>query len=118
LIFSVCVHGSPPDSESHHSALRFTKAALAKGHSIYRIFFYQDAVRLADGRQLSEQSSDWARLASQHNLELSVCVGAATRRGLINETETQSIQPGFEVVGLGQLIDAVLHSDRIVTFAA
>ena len=56
-----------------------------------------------------------------HGLELVVCISAAARRELIDEarpTDTTLINPTFEVVGLGQLVDAAINSDRIITFAA
>ena len=70
-------------------------------------------------QQIAMQTA-WTDLKHQNGLELVICIGAATRRGLIDEnnpTDTKNIHPTFEVVGLGQLIDAIVKSDRFITFA-
>jgi tRNA 2-thiouridine synthesizing protein D len=128
LSISVAVHGNP-DSASLKSAIGFISAALAAGHSIYRVFFYHDGARIADEvANLSILDSDsqraLAELKKREDVELAICVGAATRRGLLSQPEsgtagnTSELDPVFEVVGLGQLIDAIVQSDRFVTFAA
>ena len=52
-----------------------------------------------------------------------VCIAAAQRRGLLDENEAKrqgkdadNIAPGFRISGLGQLIEAGIQSDRLVTF--
>ena len=47
-----------------------------------------------------------------NNVDLVVCVAAALRRGIKDEV----LAPGFRISGLGQLIDAGIKSDRLVTF--
>ncbi|MCK5275745.1 MAG: DsrE family protein, partial [Alphaproteobacteria bacterium] len=51
-------------------------------------------------------------LAEEHNLDLVVCVAAALRRGIKDDI----LAPGFRISGLGQLIEAGIVSDRLVTF--
>ncbi len=110
------------------TALRFAKALISKQHQIYRIFFYQDGVTI--GNQLSSPPSDelaitanWSYFASEHNIELQLCVASALRRGVIGETEAErfekshyNLADNFHIVGLGQWADAVANSDRITTF--
>ena len=55
----------------------------------------------------------WAKLAGEHGFELAVCVAAAERRGIV---EDESLAEGFAVVGLGQMVEAMEASDRVVTF--
>ncbi len=125
---SVLVNEGPYTHQSSDSALQFTKAALAKGHEIFRVFFYHDGVnnatRLAvppqDDRNITQQ---WSELAEKHNLDLVVCIAAAQRRGLLDENEAKrqgkdanNIAPGFRISGLGQLIEAGIQSDRLVVF--
>ena len=50
-------------------------------------------------------------------------MAAAQRRGLLDADEAQrhgkdadNIAPGFRISGLGQLIEAAIQSDRLVTF--
>lgn len=125
---AVMVNEGPYQHESADSALQFTKAALDKGHEIFRVFFYHDGVnngtRLGvppqDDRNITQQ---WTELADKHNLDLVVCVAAAQRRGILDEDEMKrhgkdanNIAPGFRISGLGQLIEAGIQADRLVVF--
>ena len=128
--FAISVHGAPYASESALSAHRFAAAALAAGHNITRVFFYHDGVRTADGLAVSPQGEDsvhrlWVSLHEQHGVELAVCIAAALKRGIVSEDEraryemaAASVHPAFEIVGLGQLIDALMQADRAITFGA
>ena len=98
--------------------------ALHEKNEPFRVFFYQDAVQLAnanlwvpdDQRSLQQE---WQNL----NIHLPVCVSAALARG-ISDTENAkrhhlqiaNLATGFELVGLGELADAVEKSDRLVQF--
>jgi len=125
---SILVNEGPYQHQSADSAIQFTKAALAKGHEIFRVFFYHDGVnngtRFAvppqDDRNITEQ---WTALANEHNLDLVICIAAAQRRGILDENEAKrqgkdgnNIAPGFRISGLGQLIEAGIQSDRLVIF--
>jgi tRNA 2-thiouridine synthesizing protein D len=125
---SVLVNEGPYQHQSADSAIQFTKAALAKGHEIFRVFFYHDGVnngtRFAvppqDDRNITEQ---WTALAKEHDLDLVLCIAAAQRRGILDENEAKrqgkdgnNIAPGFRISGLGQLIEAGIQSDRLVIF--
>ena len=99
------------------SAFHFTKAALEKGHEIVRVFFYHDGVYNAN--KLSEPQSDdrnlidlWSELAQEHNIDMVVCVAAALRRGIKDEL----LAAGFQISGLGQLVEAGIEGDRLITF--
>ena len=125
--FAIAVHGTPLHSQAAESACHFPRAALAAGHYIQRVFFYHDGVRLAFTEESSPDEQQriavlWSELKSVHQVELAVCVGAATRRNLLPEagpsdTGNSSLYPDFEIVGLGQLIDAIVQADRFITFA-
>ena len=65
----------------------------------------------------------WSELASQHNLDLVVCVAAAQRRGILDQDEARrhgkdgdNLAPGFRISGLGQLIEAGIEADRFLVF--
>ncbi|MEE4301719.1 MAG: DsrE family protein, partial [Pseudomonadales bacterium] len=52
------------------------------------------------------------------------CVASALRRGLLDDAEAErydrgrgNLRPEFTLSGLGQLVDATLKADRLVTFA-
>ena len=125
---AVAVHGIP--DRAGRSALSFVRAALLAGHSIPRVFFYHEAARTGHVFNVVPQDEEdllpgWVSLKHEYDLELTVCIAAALRRGVLNESEAHryergaaSLHPAFEVVGLGQLIDAIATSDRFVTFAA
>lgn len=126
--FAIVVHGAPYSSESAHSALHFAEAALRGGHEIYRVFFYHDGVYngsdlLAPPQDEWDLRSRWADLGRQ--TELVVCIASSLRRGMLDATEADryekpahNVAPAFIVSGLGQLIDAGLNADRLVTFGA
>lgn len=125
---SVQVNEGPYQHQSSDSALQFVKAAIEKGHEIFRVFFYHDGVN--NGTRYTTPPQDdrnivaaWSELAEQHNLDLVVCVAAAQRRGIADEGEQQrngldgnNIAPGFRISGLGQLIEAGVESERLVVF--
>ena len=67
--------------------------------------------------------SEWRTLAEEHDLDLVVCIASALRRGVIDRTEADrydkhasNMGDAFTISGLGQLIDAALNADRLVTF--
>lgn len=122
------VNEGPYTHQAADSALHFTEAALRAGHEIVRVFFYHDGVntgtRLSvppqDDRNVSER---WSRLGQEHGLDLVLCVAAAQRRGMLDEDEarraskdTDNIADGFQISGLGQLIDAGIQADRLIVF--
>lgn len=127
--FIILVTGSPTASQAHLSAIRFANASLESGHKIASIFFYQDAVQVAnrftlkpqDEAQLQEQ---WIKLSQENEIELQVCVAAGNRRGIINgeeasqhQLDSSSIHSSFQVLGLGQLASALGQSDlKLVQF--
>ncbi len=126
--FTVQVNEGPYQHQASDSAYLFAKAALEKGHEIYRIFFYHDGVN--NGTRLTKPPQDdrnivnrWSELAEQHNLDLVICVAAAQRRGIADADEAKrngkdadNIAPGLRISGLGQLIEGGIQSDRLVVF--
>ena len=95
--------------------MKFAGAAIDAGHRVGRIFFYDEAVVVAN-RFVPDDSGTrdgLARLAARSGFELAVCVTAATRRGVRAD---ESLAEGFLLVGLGQLIEAIEDSDRLVSF--
>ena len=126
--YGILVNEGPYTHQAADSAYHFAAAALAAGHEIVRVFFYHDGVnngtRLSvppqDDRNISER---WSRLAEEHDVELILCVAAAQRRGMLDEAEakragkdTDNIAPGFQISGLGQLIDVGIQADRLIVF--
>ena len=115
--FGIVVNEGPYQHQSSDSAYLFAKAAIAKGHEVWRVFFYHDGVQNAS--KLTEPPQDdrnivnrWAKLAEEHKVDLVVCVAAAMRRGIREE----NLATGFRISGLGQLVEAGTQCDRLVTF--
>lgn len=126
--FGILVNEGPYQHQASDTAYQFTKAALEKGHEVYRVFFYHDGVN--NGTRLTTPPQDdrnitvrWAELAEKYNLDLVICIAAAQRRGIVDKEEKErqgkdadNIAPGFRISGLGQLIEAGIQSDRLMVF--
>ncbi|MCP5080449.1 MAG: sulfurtransferase complex subunit TusD [Alphaproteobacteria bacterium] len=126
--FGILVTEGPYQHQASDTAYQFTKAALEKGHEIFRVFFYNDGVN--NGTRLMVPPQDdrnlqknWTELAEEHQLDLVVCVAAAQRRGVLDASEAKragkdadNIAPGFRISGLGQLVEAGIIADRLMVF--
>ncbi len=115
--FGLLINEGPFTHQASDSAYQFAKAAIEKGHSVPRVFFYFDGVNNAN--KLSEPQSDdrnlvklWGELATEHGIDLVVCVAAALRRGIKDEI----LAEGFRISGLGQLVELGMAMDRTLTF--
>src|SRR5210317_1301594 len=112
---AILVNEGPFTHQASDSAYRFVEAAIAKGHEVARVFFYNDGV--FNSNKLSEPQSDdrnlvqlWSKLGQEHGIDLVVCIAAALRRGIKDEV----LQEGFRISGLGQLVEAGIENDRLV----
>lgn len=138
--FSLIIYSSPTDQGTYQTPLRFAQTLLEQGHELYRVFFYGDGVlTCADGTLESHSAqrnfstgTQWAAMAHKHDLDLVVCVTAALERGVVIEDqqnhstsgkqqppskpEIRGILDGFQLSGLGQLVDTIANSDRTITF--
>ncbi|HSX49842.1 MAG TPA: sulfurtransferase complex subunit TusD [Cellvibrio sp.] len=128
MIFSLAVYSAPYSSQASYSAYQFATAALGQGHSLHRVFFYQDGVHNATNLAAPPQDEfnlqqAWERLAQHHNLDLVVCIAAALRRGILDDNEAKryekpshNLAKDFTISGLGQLVEAAVISDRLISF--
>ena len=126
--YTLLINEGPYQHQSADTALQFARAALEKGHEIFRVFFYHDGVN--NGTRLTVPPSDdrqlqkaWTELAQQHGLDVVICIAAAQRRGIMDEGEAKrqgldahNIAPGFRISGLGQLVEGGIQSDRLIVF--
>lgn len=126
--FAVMVSEGPYTHQASDTAYQFTRAALELGHEIVRVFFYHDGVH--NGTRMTTPPQDdrhivnrWTKLATDHDLDMVVCVAAAQRRGIVDADEAKrngkdadNIAPGFRISGLGQLIEAGIKADRLMLF--
>lgn len=130
MIFSLLVYAAPHSHQAAESAYRFAVAALEQGHRLHRVFFYGDGIHNASALAAPPQDENdlparWQQLGETHQLDLVVCIAAAVRRGVLDANEAgryekpgHNLREGFELSGLGQLAEAAIVSDRLITFGA
>lgn len=121
--FTLLINAAPFTSQGSNTAYQFAKAVLSKGHKLLRIFFYEEGVYNGNSFIKTPQDevsivSVWQQLAEEHGTELVICVAAAQRRGVLDDSESQSsnLANEFKISGLGQLIEAAMTADRFVVF--
>ena len=123
--FAIALY-SAAHAPSSRRALLFAQAALAGGHEIVRLFFYQDGVYSASNNIVAPQDEQdsarqWREFVSQHQLDGVVCIAAALRRGVLNAEEAAryqrsavNLEAPWALSGLGQLHDAIQDADRLI----
>lgn len=125
--FTILVTHAPFDQQKAQTAHDFVRACNQAGHTVAGVFFYQAGVLNGNAFQAGHSDEvnmyrQWCDLAEQ-GIPLQVCVTAANRRGIINETDAEELdekhfnlrQP-FDEVGLGELMALMHESDRTVQF--
>jgi len=98
--------------------------ALQHKQEAFRVFFYQDGVSVANALQwVPDDQRPLTRSWQDLNIRLPVCVSAALARGITDQENAQrhniqqhNLADGFELVGLGELADAVQSSQRLIQF--
>ena len=127
--FSIAVFGAPYSSQAALSALHFATAVIRSKHELYRVFFYHDGVYTGNSLNSPPQDEidlhrEWQIFARHNQVELVVCIASALRRGILDSAEAEryekqgsNLGPEFVIAGLGQLIEAGLASDRLITFS-
>ncbi|MCF5691734.1 sulfurtransferase complex subunit TusD [Pseudomonas sp. PA-1-2A] len=125
--FAIALY-SAAHAPSSRRALLFAQAALAGGHEIVRLFFYQNGVYSASNNIVAPQDEQdiarqWREFVSQHQLDGVVCIAAALRRGVLNAEEAAryqrsaiNLEAPWALSGLGQLHDAIQDADRLICF--
>jgi len=108
-------------TQASFCAYQFCLSLLNSAHKVQSIFFYADGTYNAN--TFTNPANDefnivnaWQTLAKRHQLKLSVCIAAAQRRGIVSEELNHNIATGFELVGLGELSENILQSDRVIQF--
>jgi len=128
MIFSLLVQESATGRQSGHTAYCFARELVARGHTLYRVFFYGNGVY--NGTRLNCPAGGeanlpalWQALAAEHGVDLVSCVGSALRRGIVDAQQASrhgldgaSLRDGFDLSGLGQLVEACIRSDRVLDF--
>ncbi|PKU22245.1 sulfurtransferase complex subunit TusD [Telmatospirillum siberiense] len=117
--FAILVTAGPFNRQAAGSALAFARAVLDSEHELVRVFFYSDGVHSANRLAAPANDEhnlvrDWSRLATERGVDLVVCIAAGLRRGV----REANLAPGFRISGLGQLVEAGILADRLITFGA
>ena len=125
--FGILVNEGPYTHQASDSAYLFTKAAIEDGHEIFRVFFYHDGVN--NGTRLATPPQDdrhipnrWTELAKENGIDLVESVAAAQPRGMVdpdemkrNKKDANNLAENFRISGLGQLIEAGIQADRLLS---
>ena len=125
---SVLITSSPESLTACLDAVAFCRAAIDEGQSIDQIFFYQAGVYHANG--LMDASANefdltkaWQSLATEHAIPLLVCVGAASKRGIVDADQAEqagltqhNLFEPFKQVGLGEFFTLLHNSSKLVQF--
>lgn len=111
------VSSSPQSRLVARTAVEFARTAVATGHCLDCVFFYQDGATTALSNDLAggddfDPRRHWQRLAADHEVDLVVCSGSAERRGV----GQHNLAPGFRISGLGRWLEALGKADRVMTF--
>lgn len=117
MIFTLLINASPYETQGAQTAYLFSRAALAEGHVISKIFFY--IAGTLNGNKLIDPPQDeinlvtsWQTLQKKYGVELVICIAAAARRGI----DESNLSEGFSLGGLLELFTAIDNSDRFITF--
>ena len=128
MIYSLLVMSSPASGHCAATAAQFALAAIKRGHSIHRVFFLDKGTACGSAMAVYPQDEadplqPWIELATEHGVELILCVSSALKQGMLDEQvavrhekSAASIHPAFTISGLGQLVDAGIASDRLISF--
>lgn len=124
---TVLISSSPFGNNLHALAQRYIEAA-AEHHTIDRVFFYRDAVLVANNSQQVPQGQSsplhtWTALAERYEFPLQACIANSLRRGVADASEQArydlpcaNLHPTFELCGLGEMATAHSESDKVVQF--
>lgn len=113
----------PSSSAMAWHAFRLAQALLQAQQTV-QVFFYQDAVTMANALNWRPQDEpDLGQLWQSLRIDLPVCVTAALNRGISDEANAQrhqlashNLQAGFRMAGLGELADAMMAAERTLQF--
>ena len=112
---------APPTSILAWHALGVAQA-LHQREAPFRVFFYQDGVLVANTLQwVPDDQRNLTKEWQKIDISLPVCVSAALARGITDSENAKrhqltsaNLAEGFQLVGLGELADAVQSATRLI----
>ncbi len=126
--FTLLVTAHPLDDYNSTHGVNFARQIIAKGHSIKGVFFYGPGVANANALAVTLTDrhnvvSDWASLATEHDVSLYTCVTAANARGIVSELDANdadlahhNLAEHVTSCGLAEFVDLANSADRVVQF--
>ncbi|WP_417514817.1 sulfurtransferase complex subunit TusD [Marinobacter sp.] len=128
--YTLVITGAPYSSQAPQTALSFAQAALAKGHTLDRVFLYGDGVHIASvlctpPSDETHWPAEWAKFLQQNATPGVVCIASALRRGLVDDAEQKrhelpasNLLEPFIIAGLGEWVEGTMASSRVIYFHA
>ena len=128
MIYSLLVLSSPVSGQVSRTAAEFAHSVISRGHTLHRVFFLDagtvtSSAALVFPQDEPDPTQHWIELAQAHSVELIICISSALRHGMLDPVEAEryerpssTVNPVFTISGLGQLVDACMQSDRMITF--
>lgn len=126
--FMLLVHSGRYANQSSRSALLYANAIIDKGHALKAVFFYNDGVSAANGLSVIpsdelDNTNGFKQLHQNHNIPLLLCVTAAEKRGILDQTQAEqegfehfNIDSSFTVAGLAEMAAIASETDKVVQF--
>lgn len=115
-ILTIILMDGPYSSDVPEHAFQLAKRAVEKGYGV-NIFLYIDGVWTVHGNQNPEKAKNIAQLVAELinlGVNIKACVRCSKMRGLMDG----DVIPGVPVAGLGDLVEWMNVSHRIVSFPA
>lgn len=115
--YLLMLHGSPWSHQSIKSAIDFSNAAIAQGHTIDALFLYQDGASnaLPHIEISSDEFNGQQALLNLHHtagIPIWLCVTAGVKRGVIEN----NVVSGFKIAGLAEFAEASTVADKVIQF--
>lgn len=114
---------APPTSRLAFHALSLAQAMQRKQQP-FHVFFYQDAVSIANASLWrADDELNLTHAWQALDIDLPVCVSAALNRGVCDkenaarhQLEHHNLAAGFSLTGLGTLADAIQQARHVIQF--
>jgi tRNA 2-thiouridine synthesizing protein D len=129
LQYTLLLTAHPWQSTLAGNALAFTEALLQTKHSLNCLFFYGDAVFIANQLITSAENEGhicqkWQQLLASHtDINAMLCATSSLKRGIIDNAYAKhygqpsgNLAPGFHLKSLTTLITHMAASDRVIQF--
>lgn len=104
--------GSSPNETSSKKIIEWCRNTIKNNNSINQLFFFGDGTEHA----LKEYAQlEWSTFLTENNLAALICSNSAKKIGLCSN---EHCNDGFQIGGLGALIEACLDADTTVSAEA